>query len=384
MKPLRVLVTGAGGPGTVNLCRSLLAMTPQPWILAVDASAHFLLLALGHERALVPRCDHEEAYLEAIRGLVRDHGIDAILPNNSLEIATLAGARETLGAVTFLPSNETLATANSKWASYKRWKEAGVPVPTTILLNDEGDIEDAFSVLRASEDERVWVRGAGIPGRGIGVASLPCRTPAQACQWVDFWKGWGGMIASTFLPGANLTWMGLFDHGELITSQGRERLAYVIPHVSPSGITGAPAISRTIHDPEVNRLGESAVRALDSAYNGVGFVDMTRDEGGAARVTELNAGRFGTTHYFYTAAGANFPAMLLETALGQRPEAPQRDILPPDLYWIRTLDAGPVLTTGAAIEQGRLPRLAPGQTWPLVAQGMEDFPNHHGELWEGD
>ena len=39
---------------------------------------------------------------------------------------------------------------------------------------------------------------------GIGVASLPCRTLEQAIQWVDYWQGWGGMIASEFLPGRNL------------------------------------------------------------------------------------------------------------------------------------------------------------------------------------
>ena len=38
---------------------------------------------------------------------------------------------------------------------------------------------------------------------------------------------------------------GLFAGGELVACQGRERLEYVIPHVSPSGITGAPAVTRT-------------------------------------------------------------------------------------------------------------------------------------------
>jgi len=192
------------------------------------------------------------------------------------------------------------------------------------------------------------------------------------------------MVASSFLPGANLTWMGLFMDGRLVTSQGRERLAYVIPHVSPSGVTGAPAISRTIHDDEVNRVGQAAVLALDPRYNGVGFVDMTRDEAGTCQVTELNAGRFGTTHYFYTAAGANFPEMLLQTAMGAPPDVKTQDILQADLYWIRTLDAGPVLTTGSAISEGRVPTLSNGQPWPLVAQNMADFPERHLALWEGD
>jgi carbamoyl-phosphate synthase large subunit len=168
--------------------------------------------------------------------------------------------------------------------------------------------------------------------------------------------------------------MGLYDRGELIMSQGRRRLEYVIPHVSPSGITGAPAISETVCVSELNRIGEAAVRALDAKYHGVGFVDLKGDEAGNPRVTELNAGRFGTTHFFYTAAGANFPAALVQLAMGERPQVPKRDALEAGLTWIRTLDAGPVLTTRDAIESGTYPRLDAGEPWPTVPQKMGEFP----------
>ena len=226
------MVTGAGGPGAVNLSRSLLSMNPQPWILAADASPHYVLLALGHERVVVPRASEREAYLATLNRLVREHDIDFIMPNNSLEIAVLSAERERLEAPVFLPDPPVLEVANSKWASYEVWRETDVPVPVTHLLETPQDVQRAFRAMRQHEDQPVWVRGAGIPGKGIGVASLPCRTPEQALQWIDYWRGWGGMIASEFLPGRNLTWMGLFDQGRLITSQSRERLAYVIPHVS--------------------------------------------------------------------------------------------------------------------------------------------------------
>lgn len=376
---LRILVTGAGGPGAVNLCRSLLMMVPQPTLIAVDASPEYILLALGHVRERVPRCSNLAAYLQAIRDLVVRHQIDLIIPNNSLEIAVLREAEGSLGARTMLPDSATLRAANSKWESYQIWREAGIPVPETHLLSDRASLDACFSSLQTSGGDpegRVWVRGAGIPGKGIGVASLPCRTVDQADQWIDYWKGWNGMIASEYLPGDNLTWMGLFDRGELIMSQGRRRLEYVIPHVSPSGITGAPAISETVSDPELNRIGEAAVRALDPEYHGVGFVDLKGDEAGVARVTELNAGRFGTTHFFYSAAGANFPAALVQLAMGQRPDVPKRDALAAGLTWIRTLDAGPVLTTRAAIERGDYPQIGPGETWPRIPQKMGEFPGH--------
>ena len=191
----------------------------------------------------------------------------------------------------------------------------------------------------------MWIRGAGVPGAGIGVASLPAKAPRHLAMWVDFWDGAGKMIASEYLSGRNLTWLSVWNEGELIAAQGRERLAYIIPHVSPSGVTGAPAVSRTVSDPRIHNVGVDAVRAVMPRPHGICFVDMTEKTPGDPRVTEINVGRFGTTHHFYSVAGANFPLLVLALGLGRPlPDwARKEDVLPADLYWIRTLDAGPAL-----------------------------------------
>jgi carbamoyl-phosphate synthase large subunit len=59
----------------------------------------------------------------------------------------------------------------------------------------------------------------------------------------------------------------------------------------------------------------------------------------------MNAGRFGTTHHFYTEAGLNLPVLYAHLALG-RPlpfQPKQYNAVPAGKLWIRTLDAGPVL-----------------------------------------
>ena len=364
----RILVTGAGGPGAVNMTRSLRMAEEPIYLVGCDASPYYLHLAETHARVLVPRCDDTEAYLAALARLVRGYAIDLILPNNSLEARVLAEHRERLAAPVFLPRVSMLDRANSKWDSYRLWRDAGFPVPRTVLLERREDVARAFEEMGTNP---VWIRGAGIPGKGIGVASLPCRTVEQAVGWVAYWEGWGGMTASEFLPGENLTWIGLWKDGRLVTSQGRKRVAYVIPHVSPSGITGAPAIAHTVRRSELNELGEKATLALDPAMNGVAFLDFKCDAEGAPRITEMNAGRFGTTHHFYTVAGLNLPWLLVKLALGEPlPEdLPRTDPLPADLYWIRTLDCGPVLVAGARIEAGELGSLPapPHETAPRGA-----------------
>ncbi len=344
-----VLVTAAGGPGAVNMTRSL-ELDPGLRLYGCDASPTYVHLARMPHKALVPRSSDVEAYLGAINHLCERWGIDVVLPNNSLEAHTLSLHRERLGARVWLPSPPVLDLANSKWQSYLRWRDAGLPVPESWLLESR---EDLARVFLAHPGRPIWVRGAGIPGKGIGGAALPCRSLAQAEAWVDFYSGWGGMMASEYLPGDNLTWIGLFERGRLITSASRIRHAYVIPHVSPSGITGAPAVSEIVHRPELNPLALEAALTLDPELTGVSFLDFKCDASGAPRITEMNAGRFGTTHHFYSAAGLNLPAMAVRLCMGVplEPAPPVFDALPAGLIWIRTLDAGPVLITRAELDR---------------------------------
>jgi carbamoyl-phosphate synthase large subunit len=78
-------------------------------------------------------------------------------------------------------------------------------------------------------------------------------------------------------------------------------------------------------------------------------VDFKCTAEGKAKVTEINVGRFGTTIHFYTMAGFNFPELAVNLALkGPGNDEALYDPIAEDIYWLRTLDCGPVLTTGRA------------------------------------
>jgi len=347
---LRVLVTSAGGPGAVNLCRSLRRAPDRVALFGVDASPHYIYLAEVDRRALVPRLSEPEALLDALRDVIRTHAIDVVMTASSPDARLLSAQRDTLDAALHLPSPAALDLGQSKWDTWCRWSASGLPVPRTWLIEGPPDVARAFESVGAGDQWPLWVRGAGIPGKGIGVASLPCRSVSQALAWIDYWRGYGGMIASEFLPGRNLTWISLWRRGTLVTSCARERLAYVIPHVSPSGITGAPAISRIVHRPDLDAIGPRAVHAIDPDFDGPCFIDAKEDRDGTARLTEINVGRFGTTAHFYTEAGLNLP-WISACIAAQRPfDVPALHApLPEGLTWIRTLDCGPVLVSESHI-----------------------------------
>jgi carbamoyl-phosphate synthase large subunit len=340
-----VLITGAGGPIGVNLTRSLRLARRPLRLIGTDSNRLHRPLSLCDRTLALPRAG-APGYLEALRALCAEEAIAVVFPTHPAEVAALSAIRGELGARVLLPPHETILLGNDKHASYERFVRAGVPAPGSRRIDTPADLEAAFAELGPAP---LWLRGSGSPGAGIGVASLRCRTPEIAAAWIEHHRGWGGFMAAELLPGANLTWLGVFADGELFACQARERLEYVIPHVSPSGVTGAPAVTRTVRRPELTAIGQAAVRALCEGHgpaHGVFFVDLTEDRDGQPRVTEVNCGRFGTTLHFYTIAGFNFPELALELALGERPAARVQDPIPPDLYWLRTLDCGPVLIRG--------------------------------------
>jgi len=344
--PTTVLVTGAGGPIGVNLTRSLRLCKRPLVLIGSDANPLHKPLAITDKIVSLPVATSTE-YLAQLNDLIEQEGIEAVMPTHPVEVRALAGVRDQVKAKLFLPPTEVIDNGQDKWRSYELFRDGGVPVPKSIRIDGPEDVARAFDELG---DPPIWFRGAGVPGRGIGVASLPCTEPGVAQAWVEHHKGYGLMMASEYLPGDNLTWLCVWYEGKLWGSQTRERLEYVIPHVSPSGVTGAPAVARTVRRPEVQAAGEAAVRAVNPGPpHGIFFVDLKSDRDGVPRVTEINSGRFGTTMHFYSAAGYNFPELALTLCLGETPDRVVQDPIPEHTYWIRTLDCGPVLLPGDAV-----------------------------------
>jgi carbamoyl-phosphate synthase large subunit len=347
-----VLVTGSGGPLGVNLTRSL-QRAPEPYrVVGTDANRWHLPLSECDVTYRIPLARERDGYVRALTDIIARESVDMLLPTHPVEVQAVAelGEAGALGDVALaLPRARIMPITDDKARTQALLQDAGVPVPRTGALDEPGDVDRAFAEL-AEAGQPVWVRGSGAPGLGIGGAALPCRDPVVARAWVEHHGGWKGMSASEYLPGANLSWMAAFDSGALVAAGARERLEYVLPHVSPSGITGAPAVSRTVARADVADIGERAVRAVDDAPHGVYFVDLKGDLDDRPRVTEINAGRCGTTILAYTEAGYNFPHLLVQMALGRSPAAldDPNAAVEPDVYWVRTLDCGPAVVRGDA------------------------------------
>jgi hypothetical protein len=134
--------------------------------------------------------------------------------------------------------------------------------------------------------------------------------------------------------------------GKLIAAQGKRRLYWEFGSLTLSGVTGISGANQYIADPVVDDIAIRAIKALAQEPHGVFFVDMTYDEEDVPNVTEVNAGRFGSSGIVHSHTdGHNFPYLAVQVALGEQPrmELPLLNPLNQDMVLIHGIDIIPVV-----------------------------------------
>lgn len=133
MRPLRVLVTACGAPGTAALVRALRGNGERELaVVGCDMAERPVGRRLCDAFRRVPP-GSSPLFGEAVRQLCRDERVDAVLPQSSHDLPGLAAARAELaadGVEVLVSPPEAVATANDKAASYALLDEIGVRSPT--------------------------------------------------------------------------------------------------------------------------------------------------------------------------------------------------------------------------------------------------------------
>ncbi|MEX0761267.1 MAG: carboxylate--amine ligase [Dehalococcoidia bacterium] len=334
----RIMVTGAGGAPSIGLTRSLKAATAPYRVIGIDADKYNIHRAISDEKYLVPKA-READYLPVLKSVIKETQPDLLCVQQSAEMLTISAARDELGVKTFLPRHRTLEICEDKFLSQQVWVKAGLPVPATVLVNNEADLKQAFDDL----GRNLWIRATtGSAGRD----ALPVDNFETARDWIQGKNGWGRFTAAERLRPQSVTWQSIWKDGCLLVAQGRKRLYWEFSNRAPSGVTGVTGTGVTVSDPVVDEIARDAVLAIDQDPDGIFGVDLTYDEEGLPNLTEINCGRFFTTHQFFTNAGLNLPDIFVRAALGEElPTLPGKvNPLPEGLVWIRGMDVEPVLT----------------------------------------
>lgn len=339
----RILVTGAGGPATNSFVRSLRDAEDEYCIIGVDAGKYNVFRSETDCSYLCPRAT-DESYIPFINMIIEREKIDFIHSQPEIELYELSKHRNELNCKHFMPSHNIVEILRNKWNSYGLWREAGIAVPYARFIVDEQSLQRAFELF----GNDIWIRElVGAAGKG----SLSRPTFEQALAQINARKGWGKTMAAQHLTDKTITWQSIWSDGQLVVAQGRRRLYWEFANRAQSGVTGLTGTGVTVSDPELDELAIDCIKAVDEEPHGIFSVDFTFDWDGVPNPTEINIGKFFTTHHFLTRTGCNMPDIFVKLGLDEYDG--DHGILNPceeEMYWIRGIDTLPKLASKADVD----------------------------------
>lgn len=320
---MRVLVLGAGGNAANNVIRSI---KDEHYTLAVDRDPVMLNLSEAHACIQI----WHEDWLGEINAIADAYAMDAVWAQPTPEVSRVANFQEELRVKSFVPHLDIVQDCNDKLVTAQR---------LSTIAPHSGDITDVDRFLK--KYDQAWLRlrhGAGSAG------AITIRTSAMAMHWMDHhydehqipYDDW--MVARK-LPGRDLSWTGIYHHGQLVISAAKERLQLLGAASSPSRVSSTAKAQTVVQRSDINAVAERAIELMAGPLaHGVFMVDMREDKGGSPKVTEVNAGRFGTTCDMYMHCGPNLPLIAMELLEGTyEGEYGRRDEHTPGL-WLRNTD----------------------------------------------
>jgi carbamoyl-phosphate synthase large subunit len=147
LKPITVLLTGAGSPGTAALIRALRENGEREVrIVGVDMSERSVGRHLSDAFHLVAPSD-DPSFTGSLVELVQQEGVDVVLPQTSYDLPALAEARETFPVPVLVSSAETVRRSNDKAETYSLLRGLGLPAPDFRRAHGRLAVEGAAAEL---------------------------------------------------------------------------------------------------------------------------------------------------------------------------------------------------------------------------------------------
>jgi carbamoyl-phosphate synthase large subunit len=263
--------------------------------LTVAADANPLAPALyrADRYVLVPRIE-DPAYIPALQALVEEHDVRLIAPLTDLDQATLARARDELGALVLLPEADTVERLADKYLAHLLFEERGIASPATWLPEDIPD-DAPFPLLVKAR-------------RGFGSRHI---YRADDRAQLDFFLGYTPVdsIVQTCLAGEE------FSVDVFCDLDGR--CLNAIPRTMIESKGGESIKGMTIRDARLIELARDVAEKLELV--GPANIQCFREADGSHLLTDINP-RFGGGFPLPLAAGGRYPELALALARGERPE----------------------------------------------------------------
>jgi carbamoyl-phosphate synthase large subunit len=292
LRPVRVLVTGVGGPAAVSVMKSLSA-DPSVQLIAADMDrwAAGLYLVPAECRTLLPS-GADPGYADATLARCIAMGIDVLIPTCDAELRPLGRARAEFawaGISLLLAPEPALQVCLDKLALAERC--AGqVPVPRTERLDKVADPDS-------------WTYPVVVkPRTGTGSRDI---SVVQSREDLARLEPSAEFLVQEYLPGT--------EYSVDVLADVTGRVVAAVPRVRERVDSGVSVAGRTIHDRELERLAADVAAAAGLTY--IANVQFRRDAAGRAALLEVNPRAPGTLP-LTVASGVDMPRLALDSLRG--------------------------------------------------------------------
>ncbi len=147
MKPLTIVVTASGAPGTAALLRGLRENGERDVrLVGTDMSDRSVGRHLCDSFHLVP-AGSDPSFPDAIAEVAEREGAAAILPQSSFDLEGLAGASTLGGAAVLVSPPDAIHRSNDKAESYAFLRRLGLPAPDFRRVKGAAEVEAAAREL---------------------------------------------------------------------------------------------------------------------------------------------------------------------------------------------------------------------------------------------
>ena len=166
-----ILVTASGAPGTAALVRALRENGERPVrVIGTDMSERSIGARLCDAFYRVP-AGSDPGFADAIRRIVEEEGVAAVLPQSSFDLPGLAEVRDDLPAKVLVARPDAIRRSNDKAESYELLHRIGVPAPEFRRVQGADAVADAARELGYPDEDVCFKPVFSSGSRGFRVLS---------------------------------------------------------------------------------------------------------------------------------------------------------------------------------------------------------------------
>ena len=290
-----ILVPGASAPAAINTIKSLKMVKYPVRIVSSDTNPISAGFYMSDAHELLPEIE-SKSYLSRLFEIITKHKISILMPSSGYDIYHYSKYKKKLlklGALPVVSDVMTMEICRDKMQTYHHLsKKFDLPLTTLDSKKLEG-----FPLIAK-------------PRYGKGSKGIVKIENPIDLRYIQSKQN--GLIFQEYLPGTEYTIDVLSDlNGEPLIA---------VPRIRVQTRAGISTVGKIIKDENISETCKSIAKYLK--IKGPCCIQMKESNEGTLKLVEVNP-RLGGGTIFTALAGANFPAMILDMAMGKRIKIPR-------------------------------------------------------------